>query len=184
MPSRRELLSSGTALLTAAALAGCNTDAGFLGTPTDTPTETSLPSPNLRREPLYLGPDFDLEFPAGVTLVDDPAQATVALLAPDTTVSPDEVVSWLEAGFPVAVVGVPAVETMGRLLEAGDADPPGDLSYMGAGGDDPAVVFCIVPKRDDWDTVAGFTGDPNGRDRSERLRDVEYVVRAVVQRGE
>ena len=104
--------------------------------------------------------------------------------AGDTTAPSDEVVSWLEAGHPVAVVGVPAVETMGRLLEEGDADPPGDGSYIGSGGDDPAVVFCIVPEPDDWDTVAGFTGDPNGRERSERLRDVEYVVEAVLQREE
>jgi hypothetical protein len=79
---------------------------------------------------------------------------------------------------------VPAVEAMARLLEEGEADPPGDGSCIGSGGDDPAVVFCIVPEPDDWDTVAGFTGDPNGRERSERLRDVEYVVGAVVQRRE
>lgn len=182
MPSRRRLLSTTAALVSGIGLAGCSADADFLGTPTMTPTETPLPYPLLRREPLHLGPDFELDFPTGVTLVDSPAEATVTLLAGDTTAPPDEVVSWLEAGHPVAVVGVPAVETMGRLLEEGDADPPGDGSYVGTGGDDPSVVFAIVPRADDWDTVAGFTGDTEGRDREEQLSDVEYVLEAVVSR--
>ena len=80
MPSCRRLLA-GSAALVSAGLAGCNADTRLSGTPTDTPTETPIPYPNTRAEPLHLGPDFDLELPPGVTLVDDPADATVTLLA-------------------------------------------------------------------------------------------------------
>jgi hypothetical protein len=183
VPSRRRLLSSTTALVSTLGLAGCSADTGLLGSPTDTPTETPVPYPHLHREPLHVGPAFDLEFPPGVTLVGSPAEATVTLLASDTTVPPDEVVAWLEAGHPVAVLGYSAVETMGRLLEEGAADPPGDGSYIGTGGDDPSVVCCIVPAPDDWDTVTGFTGSRDSRARDERLRDAEYVVESVASRA-
>lgn len=183
MPSRRRLLSSTAALVSSLGLAGCGADPGLLEPSTASPTETSVPYPHLRREPLYPGPDFDLEFPAGVTLVGSPAEATVTLLASDTTAPPDEVVAWLEGGHPVAVLGYSAVETMGRLLNEGGADPPGDGSYLGTGGDDPSVVFCIVPAADDWDTVAGFTGDRGSLERDERLRHVEYVLGSVATRG-
>jgi hypothetical protein len=44
-------------------------------------------------------------------------------------------------------------------------------------------VFCIVPAADDWDTVAGFTGDRGSLERDERLRHVEYVLGSVATRG-
>ncbi|MFC7226642.1 DUF4981 domain-containing protein [Salinirubellus salinus] len=184
MPSRRRLLSSTAALVSSLGLAGCSADADLLGTPTDTPTETPVPYPHLHEEPLHVGPEFDLELPPGVTLVGSPGEATVTLLASDTTAPPDEVVSWLEAGHPVAVLGYSAVETMGRLLDQGDADPPGDGSYIGAGGDAPSVAFCLIPAPEDWDTVAGFTGDRDSRDRAEQLRSAEYVVESVASRRE
>jgi hypothetical protein len=176
VPSRRRLLSSTAALVSSLGLVGCSADTGLLVRPTDPPTETPVPYPHLRREPLHVGPAFDLEFPPGVRLLKDPAEATVTLLDSATTAPPAEVVAWLEAGHPVAVLGYSAVETMGRLLAEGEARPPGDGSYVGTGRDDPSVVFCIVPAREDWDTVAGFTGSRDPRDRDERLRDAECVV--------
>lgn len=105
---------------------------------------------HLNSEPLYLGSSFDATLPDTVTRVDDPTEATIAVLSEETTVTGDRAVDWLRHGTPVAVAGRPAEANLQSLLTAGSYRQHFD-SNLDASGDEEYLVAAVAPDRErEW----------------------------------
>lgn len=102
-PRTRRAVLHGTALALPA-LAGCS-----LPTRSDDPT-TPEQYPHLERATLFVASRLDITLPSAVSVVDQPADADVALFPTDPSVTPEEAVEWLAGGTAVGVVGSPAHE--------------------------------------------------------------------------
>lgn len=102
-PRTRRALLRGTALALPV-LAGCS-----LPSRSD---ETTTPEhyPHLERAALFVASRLDLTVPSAVSVVEEPADAEIALFPTDPGVSPAEAVEWLADGTAVGVVGSPAHE--------------------------------------------------------------------------
>ena len=122
-----------------AALAGCS-DALTSATPS--PTETPMDW-RVRRRPVYLGPGIAQRPPEYMQVVDDPADAVLAVLDRNTDATGDRVVAWLREGLAVGVLGHGAAGRLFDLLEAGDAGDHFDASVL-VPGDTEDVDGAVV----------------------------------------
>lgn len=135
--SRRRVLTAGGMGLVSV-LSGCS-DSSETSTESDTtPKYTAV-----RESEVYLGPNISAGLPSYVTVVDDATAADVAIVASDTTLAGETVVSWLLEGVPAGVYGEPAISRFLELFREGDGTDHFEGSYMsdGSGSYDIAVFY-------------------------------------------
>lgn len=150
---RRVLKAGGIGLVSV--LSGCSYSS-------DTSTESD-PTPRytaVRHSEVYRGPNISAELPSYVTFVRDSTAADVAILASDTTITGETVVSWLAEGLPTGVYGEPAISRFLELFQEGDGGDHFDGSYMsdGKGSYDIAVFY------PEGDELHSYTGKHEGRE--------------------
>lgn len=151
--SRRRVLTAG-GLGLVSVLSGCSASPEISTESDTTPKYTAV-----RESEVYLGPNISAELPSYVTVVDDTTAADVAVVASDTTLAGETVVSWLVAGLPAGVYGEPAISRFLELYREGDGPDHFEGSYMsaGSGSSDIAVFY---PEGDELHSYTGqFEGD-------------------------
>jgi hypothetical protein len=168
--SRRRVLTAGGIGLVSV-LSGCS------GSPdTSTETDTTPKNTAVRTSEVYLGPNISGEVPSYVTVVDDATAADVAIVASDTTIAGETVVSWLLEGVPAGVYGEPAISRFLELFREGGGTDHFDGSYLSSGSE-PHDIAVFSPEGDE---LHSYTGRYEGG-TSTLVNVFDYALEEVIE---